>query len=37
MILDIALAGIMLSPSIMIIGFVIVEIIEALKGKDKDK
>ena len=35
MILDIALAILICSPVIMIVGFIIIEIIESLKGKDK--
>ncbi len=35
MILDIALAILMCSPVIMIVGFIIIGIIESLKGKDK--
>ena len=35
MILDIALAILICSPVIMIVGFIIIEIIESLKGKNK--
>jgi len=35
-ILDIALAILMCSPVIMIVGFIIIAVIESLKGKDKN-